>query len=112
MDKPIAPQPPRARREPLRRILHGVELDDEYAWLRAPNWKAALDDPSLLPREILDHLRAENAHAEWFMAPLEERRRQLVEEMQGYAAPRSPPPQPFGAYLYEMRYEGTEQPLI
>jgi oligopeptidase B len=113
MDNWIAPRPPQARQDPLRRTIHETELVDEYAWLRAPNWQAALNDPSLLPPEILEHLRAENAYADWFLAPLASLREQLVAEMQSYADPRwLRPPQPFGSYLYEMRYEGGEQPLL
>ena len=67
MDNWIAPRPPKARQDPLRRTIHQTELVDEYAWLRAPNWQAALNDPSLLPTEILEHLRAENAYAGWFL---------------------------------------------
>src|SRR5215212_10833520 len=36
-----APRPPRARQDPLRRTFHGIDLVDEYAWLRAPNWRMA-----------------------------------------------------------------------
>src|SRR3954471_20881149 len=112
-NNPTAPRPPRARQDPWRRTFHGIELVDEYAWLRASNWQAALDDPSLLSPEILEHLRAENAYADWFLAPLNDLREQLVAEMQGYADPRwLRPPQPFGPYLYEMRYAGGEQPLL
>ena len=112
-DGATAPRPPRARQDPWRRTFHGIEHVDEYAWLRASNWRAALEDPSRLPPEILEHLRAENAYADWFLAPLGALCDQLVAEMQGYADPRwLRPPQPFGPYLYEMRYESGEQPLL
>src|SRR5215212_2085047 len=108
-----APRPPRARQDPLRRTFHGIDLIDEYAWLRAPNWRMALDDPSQLPPEILAHLRAENAYADRVLARLGVLREQLVAEMQGYADPRwLRPPQPFGPYLYDMRYASGEQPLL
>src|SRR4051794_4458700 len=112
-DDATAPRPPRMRQDPWRRTFHGIEHVDEYAWLRASNWRAALEDPSRLPPEILEHLRAENAYADWFLAPLGALREQLVAEMRGYAAPHwLRPPQPFGPYLYEMRYGGGEQPLL
>jgi oligopeptidase B len=112
-DNVIAPRPPRPRQEPVRRVFHGREVVDEYAWLRAPDWQAALDDPSLLPREILDHLRAENAYAEWHLAPGRELRERLVAEMRSYMDPRaSKPPQPHGLWLYESRFGEGEHPVL
>src|SRR5689334_15431841 len=108
-----APRPPRARQDPWRRTFHGIEHADEYAWLRASNWRAALADPSRLPPEHLQHHQARNAYADTVSASLGTLREQLVAEMQGYADPRwLRPPQPFGPYLYEMRYGGGEQPLL
>jgi oligopeptidase B len=112
-ESPLAPTPPRARQDPWRRVIHGVELVDEYAWLRAPNWRAALDDPTLLPPDILNHLRAEDAYAEGFFASLRDMRERIAAEMQADMDPRwLRPPQPFGPYLYEMRYGDGEQPLL
>ena len=109
----IAPRPPRPRQEPARRTFHGRELVDEYAWMRATNWQAALDDPSLLPPEILGHLRAENAYADWHLAPAHELRQRLVAEMRSYTDPRTAkPPVPHGPYLYESRYGDGEQPVL
>jgi oligopeptidase B len=109
----IAPRPPRPRQEPLRRVFHGRELVDEYAWMRAPNWQAALDDPSLLPRAILDHLQAENAYTEWHLAPGRELRERLVSEMRAYMDPRAlKPPHPHGPWLYETRYGDGEHPVL
>ena len=112
-DKTIAPRPPRPRQEPLRRSFHGRELVDEYAWMRAPNWQAALDDPSLLPPDILDHLRAENAYAAWHLESGRGLRERLVAEMRSYMDPRAArPPVPHGPYLYEARYGDGEHPVL
>ena len=46
---PRLPAPPVALRRPQRRIVHGVELADDYAWLRADNWHEVMRDPSVLP---------------------------------------------------------------
>ena len=109
----IAPRPPAPRKEPVRRTLHGVETVDDYAWLKAPNWQAALDDPSLLPPEILAHLKAENAYAEWHLAPLANLRTRLLAEMRAYTDPRAQrPPEPHGPHLYETRYGEGEQPVL
>ena len=45
-------------------IVHGVTLTDDYAWLRDPDY------PEVASTEILEHLKAENAHFEAAMAPL------------------------------------------
>src|SRR4051812_5537148 len=62
-DDATAPHPPRARQDPWRRTFHGIEHVDEYAWLRASNWRAALGDPSPLPPAVLEHPRAPKAYA-------------------------------------------------
>ncbi|HJZ32254.1 MAG TPA: S9 family peptidase [Hyphomicrobiaceae bacterium] len=56
--------PPTAARRPAFLVHHGVELVDEYAWLRADNWQDVMRDPSLLAPEIRTYLEAENAFTE------------------------------------------------
>ena len=56
--------PPQAERRPLRLVAHGVELLDDYAWIRAENWREAIRDPAALPQDIRALLEAENAYAE------------------------------------------------
>ena len=46
------PRPPVAEPRPQSRVVHGVKLTDEYAWLRAPNWQEVLRDPDALPKDI------------------------------------------------------------
>ena len=62
-----SPPVPAVRRQ--SRIVHGVELTDDYAWLRAENWREVLRDPDLLPTEIKAHIEAENAWCDTLMAP-------------------------------------------
>ena len=56
------PLPPVAPRKPQFSVHHGVELVDEYAWLRAENWQEVMRDPATLAPEIRAHLEAENAY--------------------------------------------------
>lgn len=77
------PTPPRARREPVAHTLHGDTRTDDYAWLRADNWREALTDPSRLAPEIRDYLRAENDYTEALMAPTAALRKELYDEMRG-----------------------------
>ena len=80
-------QPPVAARRPVRLSAHGIERIDDYAWLRDPNWRDVIQDPSRLAPEIAAHIAAENAYAEAALAPLSELRAKLIEEMKGRIEP-------------------------
>ena len=60
-DRRKAASPPLAEIRPTRRTVHGVVLSDDYAWLRADNWKEVLREPEALPADIRAHIEAENA---------------------------------------------------
>jgi oligopeptidase B len=63
LNRPVTRQlPPVAERRPQFSVQHGVELVDEYAWLRAPNWQDVMRDPSVLDPQIRAYLDAENAY--------------------------------------------------
>ena len=107
-------RPPAAERRPLAKNVHGVELIDDYAWLRAENWREVLRDPAALPGEIGSFLEAENAYADAVLAPLKELRRVLVRELRGrIKEDDSDPPAPDGPWDYFERYrEGGENELV
>lgn len=94
--------------------VHGVVLTDDYAWLRAENWRDVLRDPDVLPAEIRAHIEAENAWCDKLMAPTRTLQRELIKEMRGrIKEDDSEPPQPDGPFLYYSRYRrGGEHPLI
>jgi oligopeptidase B len=46
------PTEPQAERRPLERNLHGLRLIDEYAWLKAENWREVMRDPFQLDPAI------------------------------------------------------------
>ena len=109
----IAPAPPAAEQRPQRRVYHGLELVDEYAWLRASNWREALRNPDLLPAEILSHLRAEARYSNWHLESLRETQNLIADEMRRNAeTPWSAPPLPFGPHAYGQTYGDGEHPLI
>ncbi|NLH82366.1 MAG: S9 family peptidase [Phyllobacteriaceae bacterium] len=111
---PLAPAaaPTPAPRDTTR-FLHGVEIHDEYAWLRADNWQEAMRDPSRLPTEIRTHLEAENRHAEAVTAAAATLREQLFEEMKGrIEQDDSSVPAPDGAWAYAARHvTGGQHPI-
>ena len=66
--------------------LHGIERVDEYDWLRDPNWREVMRDPTALAQPIRDFLDAENAHTDDTMASTEVLQDTLFEEMRGRTA--------------------------
>ena len=76
-----APTPPIAARRPQERHAHGVAWVDDYAWIRADNWREVLRDPAALPADIRALLEAENAYADAVLAPTRALQRQLAREM-------------------------------
>ena len=77
------PNPPVAERREWTDTRHGVTRGDDYAWLRAENWKEVFKDPSQLDGAIREYLEAENAYVEAAMLPTKALREALVSEMRG-----------------------------
>jgi oligopeptidase B len=74
---------PAARQADWTDTRHGVMRSDEYHWLRAPNWQAMFQDPSLLDPETRRHLEEENTHQARLMADTDALQATLVAEMRG-----------------------------
>lgn len=101
----MAPSPPVAARKPVRMINHGIERVDDYAWLRDPNWRAVMQDPTALAPEIRAYLDAENTYAEAVLAPLAVVRAKLLDELKGRVDQADTGvPQPDGPYAYWAKY--------
>ena len=97
--------PPRADVRPSRRTAHGVELTDEYAWIRAENWQEVLRDPGSLPADIRALLDAENAYAEAALAPTAALQAELAREMRARLKEDDrEAPQVDGPWAYYSRY--------
>ena len=109
---PVAP--PIAEARPRRFSVHGQEITDPYAWLKAENWQTVLKDPAALPEDIAAYLKAENAFAESTLAGTADLRKQLVAEMRGrIQEDESGVPDPDGPFAYYTRHrEGGQHPLI
>ena len=106
--------PPAARRRPTAKVSHGVTITDDYAWLRAENWRDVLKDPSTLPTEIRELLDAENTYADAMLAPVADLRLTLLREMRGrIKEDDADPPTPDGTWEYYDRYrEGGENEIL
>lgn len=107
-------KPPIAQRRPSQRILHGVTVTDDYAWLKDEKWQEVLRDPSLLDRDIRAYVEAENVYAEERLGPTKELQKTLVAEMRGrIKEDDSGVPTPDGpfAYLWKFREGGQHQQI-
>lgn len=87
---------------------------DAYAWLRDPNWGAALKDPSRLRPKIRAHLEAENDRAEEAMRDTEALQCALFRELKGRIQQNDRTvPDEDGDYAYYTRYRrGGEHPIF
>ncbi len=107
------PTPPRAEKRPIERQAHGVSWRDDYAWIRAENWREVLRDPSALPSDIRALLEAENAYAEEILGPTRALQRQLVREMRArLKEDDSEVPQSDGPFAYYSRFRHGGQHRI
>ena len=106
-------RPPQAARKPFAATLHGISRQDEYAWLKDPDWQRVMRDPAILDPEIRAYLEAENAYKDAFLAPSADLRAALYDEMRGrIKEDDSTVPAPDGDWLYFVRYvEGGEHPV-
>jgi oligopeptidase B len=80
---PNAIAAPTAIRRPTITRHHGVDIVDDYAWLRAANWQEVMRDPSLVAPDIRVHLEAENAYTEAQLADTKALQEVLFAEMRG-----------------------------
>lgn len=102
--------PPRVEKRPASTEFHGKTLRDDYAWLRAANWREALQDPDALPKNIRAVLDAENAYAQAVLKPLEPLAEVLEEELAGRIDETdSDPPARDGDWFYYNRYREDGQ---
>ena len=109
-----AGEPPRVPARPETCMAHGQTWTDDYAWLRAPNWREVLQDPGALPDDIRAVLERENAFADETMKGTVALQRQLVEEMRGRIEEEDAEvPVPDGPFEYYDRFrEGGQHELI
>ena len=115
LNRPVTRQlPPIAQRRPAFSVQHGVELVDEYAWLRARNWQDVMRDPTVLDQPIRTYLEAENAYTEAALADTAELQDALYAEMKArIKEDDSSVPAPDGAYEYFVSYvTGGQYPRL
>ena len=105
---------PRARQQPVVQSWHGVELVDEFAWLKAGNWQEVMRDPAALDPDIRAYLDAENAYTTASLADIDPLQDVMLAEMKGrIKEDDASVPAPDGPFAYFERYrQGGQHPLI
>ena len=104
------PGEPQAEQRPLARTLHGIRLTDEFAWLKAANWREVMRDPEKLDPAIRADLQAENDYCARALADTATLQEALFAEMKGRIKEEdSTVPDPDGPYAYYVRYRKDGQ---
>jgi oligopeptidase B len=105
---------PRARQQPVVQSWHGVELVDEFAWLKAGNWQEVMRNPAALDPDIRAYLDAENAYTTASLADIDPLQDAMLAEMKGrIKEDDASVPAPDGPFAYFERYrQGGQHPLI
>jgi oligopeptidase B len=97
-------KPPVAAKRTHQTTYHGVTLTDEYHWLKDQSY------PTIDDKEVLDHLKAENAYFEVQMAPQAKLTETIFQEMKGRVKEDdSSVPQKDGDYIYWSKFEEGAQ---
>ena len=92
--------PPVAERRPHSFTVHGITIEDPYAWIKDPGY------PDVTDPDVLAYLAAENAYFGSVMAPHKPLTDRLYEEMKGrIKEDDSSVPQKDGNWLYWTSFE-------
>jgi len=107
------PKAPVAATEPHSITAHGHTRNDPYFWMRLSEAQREAEVPDAHTQRVVDHLKAENAHAEELLGPVKELRETLFAEMKGRIKETDMSvPYRENGYWYSYRYEaGHEYPV-
>jgi len=100
-----APAAPVVPKRPVRIEQLGRVRVEDYDWLKPADWKAVWRDPSLLPGDVAEVLRRENAYCDEVLAPTLALQRALAAEIDARSADAAvEPPRRIGAWDYVARF--------
>ncbi|PHS28896.1 MAG: S9 family peptidase [Robiginitomaculum sp.] len=104
---------PKAEKRPHTQACGDHQVKDDYAWLRAENWREVMQSPQALPADIRKHLMAENAYCDNALEDTEALQKKLVDEMRArIREDDADVPMEDGQYAYFYTYDqGSEHPL-
>ncbi len=97
-------KPPIAEKRPHSSTHHGITITDDYHWLRDEGY------PKVDDRDVLEHLKAENAYFEAQMGPHKKLTETIFQEMKGRVKEDdSSVPQKDGDYYYWAKFDEGAQ---
>ena len=104
---------PMAEKRPHVHSCGDHQIRDDYAWLRADNWREVMQAPQALPADIRAHLLAENAYCDDALQDTQALQKSLVAEMRArIREDDTDVPIEDGQYAYFYAFEpGSEHPL-
>lgn len=93
--------------------IHGLELKDDYFWMRLSDEQKEAENPDEQTASVVDYLNAENAYKTEVMKPTEAFQESLFEEIVGRIKQddQSVPLLDNGFYYYTRYEEGKEYPI-
>ena len=74
-------KPPVAKKYPRTSAHHDIVRTDDYAWLRAENWRDVMQSPETLAPDIREYIDQENEYTRQWMLDTEPLQKQLFAEM-------------------------------
>ena len=74
---PALENPPSAKKVPYEFSHHGITVQDDWFWLRDPNYPDTQDE------EVLGYLNTENDYYQKWLAPYSDFKTKLFEELKG-----------------------------
>ena len=106
------PTPPDAAKKPHTTDIHGIQLHDDYFWMRLSDAQKEAKEPDAQTAEVVAYLEAENAYKKEVMAPTEAFQTKLYDEIVGRIKKddESVPVLDKGYWYYTRYEEGKEYP--
>ena len=104
------PTAPDAAQKPHTTDIHGLQLQDDYFWMRLSDEQKAAKESDAQTTEVVDYLKAENAYTKEAMAPTEGLQEKIYEEIVGRIKKddESVPVLDKGYWYYSRYEEGKE----
>lgn len=101
-------QPPKAEKIRHKYEMHGLTIEDDYHWLRDPNW------PEVKDEKILSYLKSENSYTEEFFKDKKDEINSLFEEFKSRIklSDQSLPTKSDDYYYYTRTEEDKNYPIF
>ena len=104
------PTPPDAAQKPHTTDIHGLQLNDDYFWMRLSDAQKEAEEADAQTSDVVAYLEAENGYKKEVMAPTEALQTKLYDEIVGRIKKddESVPVLDKGYWYYSRYEEGKE----